>query len=273
MDKEWVDKKNREQNKRRENLLKEARDILRDSGIFTEEEMKEMMGAVDVESWAALGMLPTYKVWWKKRKKLDEDALFEWGRKMVEVENCVNKKLKECLYYRHGFERFLDSEPMEFDGDIIITDPCYVARGDDWDRCGYGYEMEILGINHYMTRDTIYGDWSCTVYSTKKTGGKKRREKIGEFCADAGLVSVFLLSEVFEYDPGFDYHVTRPWTTTLIRDFKGTVQFVVVPCKGSDIDFDIKDFDGWDYEVQVVGKGINKRTGEALNFRSTQTGL
>lgn len=65
---------------------------------------------------------------------------------------------------------------MEFDGDIIITDPCYIIRAehhgttpltdDDWEACGYGDNMEALGIHNYMTRDTIYGDWSCTVYNT-----------------------------------------------------------------------------------------------------------
>lgn len=130
-----------------------------------------------------------------------------------------------------GLERYLDSEPMEFDGDIIITDPCYIIRAehhgtkpitdDDWGACGYGENMEALGIHRYMTRDTLYGDWSCAVFNTDT------EKAIGEFCADAGLVSVFLLDEVLKYNPDFNYHKERTWTTTLIPDFKGTVQFVV----------------------------------------------
>lgn len=169
---------------------------------------------------------------------------------------------------------------MEFDGDIIITDPCYIIRAEhhgtkpltdnDWAACGYGENMEALGICRYMTRDTIYGDWSCTVYDTDS------EEEIGEFCADAGLVSVFLLDEVLKYNPDFDYHKERPWTTTLIPDFKGTIEFEVEHEEGvyeEDSEF-WKAGDTWEEDsVHVVGHGINKKTGEPINFRSTQTGL
>lgn len=71
---------------------------------------------------------------------------------------------------------------MEFDGDIIITDPCYIIRAkhhgttpitqDDWDACNYGESMEILGIEHYMTRDTLYGDWSCSLLESRRYIGR-----------------------------------------------------------------------------------------------------
>lgn len=179
-----------------------------------------------------------------------------------------------------GLRQYIDSELMKFDGDIIITDPCYIMRAehhgttpltdDDWGACEYGDNMEVLGIHNYMTRDTIYGDWSCTVYNTDT------KEAIGEFCADAGLVSVFLLDEVLKYNPDFDYHKEREWTTALIPDFKGTVQFVVERQEGvyEDTTEYHKAGDKWeDYSVHVIGHGINKKTGEPINFRSTQTGL
>lgn len=169
---------------------------------------------------------------------------------------------------------------MKFDGDIIITDPCYIIRAkhhgttpitkDDWDACNYGESMEILGIEHYMTRDTLYGDWSCSVID------EETKEKIGDFCADAGLVSVFLLEEVLKYNPDFDYHTDRPWTTALIKDFKGIVEFVEVHTEGvyeEDSDY-WKAGDTWeDDSVEVVGRGINKKTGVPINFRGFQTGL
>ena len=136
--------------------------------------------------------------------------------------------------------------------------------------CGCGENMEVLGIRNYMTRDTLYGDWGCTVYNTDM------EEEIGAFCADAGLVSVFLLDEVLKYNPDFDYHKEKDWTTTLIPDFKGTVQFVVEHQEGvyEDTTEYHKAGDRWeDYSVHVVGHGINKKTGEPINFRSTQTGL
>lgn len=170
----------------------------------------------------------------------------------------------------NGLERYLDSEPQEFDGDIIITDPCYVARDSDWDEdaCGYGSEMQRLGLDHSMTRDTLYGDWGCTVYDDN-TGGK-----LGEFCADAGMVGVFLLDEVLAYNPSFDYHKEKDWTTTWIKDFKGTVQFVVeYDCGvfGEDSDYAGQPWE--DYSVVVVGHGVNKMTGERIDFRSKQTSL
>ena len=66
---------------------------------------------------------------------------------------------------------------MKFKGTIVITNPYYIMRAehhgttltteDDWDTCSYGENMEALGINHYITKSTIYGDWSCTTYATE----------------------------------------------------------------------------------------------------------
>ena len=133
---------------------------------------------------------------------------------------------------------------MKFKGDIIITDPCYIiCKDDDWRKCGYGENMEALGIKNYICRDTIYGDWSCTTYNSITD------EEIGQFCADAGMVAVFLLDEVLEYNPDFDFHTERPWTTTLIKDFDGEVDFVIE-----------------EDEVRVVGKGN-------IDFVGLQTGI
>lgn len=126
---------------------------------------------------------------------------------------------------------------MKFKGDIIITDPCYICKDGDWDKCDYGENMEILGIKNYICRDTIVGDWSCITYNSDTN------EQIGEFCADAGMVAVFLLDEVLKYNPKFDYHTEKLWTTTLIKDFDGEVNFEIETNN-----------DGED-EVIVVGKG------------------
>jgi integrase len=72
-----------------------------------------------------------------------------------------------------------------------------------------------------MTRDTIYGDWGCSVFDTIS------KEKIGSFCADAGLVSVFHLTDVLKYNPEYNDHIEAPHCVALIENFKGTVQFVV----------------------------------------------
>ena len=155
---------------------------------------------------------------------------------------------------------------MKSQGDIIITDPCYIIKeinSEDWDKCDFGDNMEVLGINHYISESTIYGDWSCTTWDlgnkdpkkfaddlcdfyiemerTKGLHGKLSQEYknkleeldskfsnlkvLGKFCADAGLVAVFLLDEVLKYNPDFRYHINKPWTTTLIKDFDGEVEY------------------------------------------------
>lgn len=196
---------------------------------------------------------------------------------------------------------------MKFNGDIIITDPCYIVKRrdestapkwddffqyktiydypdfnsktryskmffqeddlyelaykkwdnenpDDWDVCDCGEYMEDLGIYNYISRSTIYGDWSCHVFNTDT------KEILGQFCADSGMVAVFLLDEVLKYNPNFNYHVTKPWTTTLIKDFDGDVSFIVKTVEE-------------ERQVEVVGRGINSVTGEFINFVGKQTGF
>ena len=168
---------------------------------------------------------------------------------------------------------------MKFKGTIIITDPCYIIKKcieenpfpfpwtsdlinspnidemikqytewenehDDWTKCEYGRNMEALGIEHYFTESTLYGDWGCTTYKIKEnpyTVINKFAEsentgedydiscsKLGEFCADSGLVSVFLLDEVRKYNPGIDEWITsHNWCVTTIPDFEGEVNYYI----------------------------------------------
>lgn len=62
------------------------------------------------------------------------------------------------------------------------------------------------------------------------------------------MVAVFLLDDVLKYNPDFDYHIERPWTATLIKDFEG------------EVDFEVND------EVWVIGKGD-------IDFVGMQTGI
>lgn len=163
------------------------------------------------------------------------------------------------------------TDSIKLCGDIIITDPCYVVQNDeDWDKCRYGEDMSDLGIKHYIVRDTLYGDWSCTTFDSNT------KQPIGEFRADAGMVGVFLLDEVLKYNPDFDYHINRPWTTTLIRNFKGAVSFQVVHYVGVYEDsnkFHKKGDSFEDDEVQVIGHGIDTQTGKQISFIGKQTGF
>lgn len=180
---------------------------------------------------------------------------------------------------------------MKFKGTIIITDPCYIIKKDnypspkpsdfnlpesirtkpyteyktpdelaykaacekyfaeynekdDWSRCDCGYNMETLGISTYFTEDTIYGDWGCSTYKivedpykvinnfveAEEKGEDYRIDcfKLGDFCADAGLVSVFLLDEVRKYNLDIDEWIaSHSWCITTIPDFVGEVNYYV----------------------------------------------
>ena len=150
-----------------------------------------------------------------------------------------------------------------FNGDIIITDPCYIVidnlERDDWEKCDYGSNMEVLGLHNFIANSTIYGDWSCTTFT------KGDHKILGRFCADAGQVGVFNLTEVLKYNSKFDYHISRPWTTTLIKNFKGRVWIEKI--------WNDEDIHDWFTCVKVRGKGINTATGEELEFFTSQTGV
>lgn len=163
------------------------------------------------------------------------------------------------------------------------------GKQDDWERCEYGSYMEALGITNYISESTVYGDWSCTTWSISNEDIKATVEKInslsgdvweagekygwsstqrlacskvlsdafsdmkklGVFCADAGLVAVFLLDEVLKYNPGISKWIEEhPWCSTVIPDFDGDVQYYLDK----------------DRNAHIIGKGN-------INFFTTQTGL
>lgn len=112
---------------------------------------------------------------------------------------------------------------MKFSGDIIITDPCYIicdSNDEDWGKTGYGEDMSILlDTNNYLSKETGVGDWSNEIYD-------KYGQTIGKFCADSGMVGVFNLQDVLKYNPDFNYHIEKTWTTSLIKDFDGDIDII-----------------------------------------------
>ena len=134
---------------------------------------------------------------------------------------------------------------------IIITDPCYIIKDNsqDWEKCKYGDDMKRLdNITNYESSVTIYGDWSCTVYEGNIEQHSNNSNELGKFCADAGMVAVFELDEVLKYNPNFDNHTDRKWTTTTIPNFTGEITIEKINNK-----------------IHVIGKGN-------INFYSIQTG-
>ena len=134
---------------------------------------------------------------------------------------------------------------------------------NDWRNCHYGERMDLLGINNCLISDTLYGDWSCTTFNSDT------KEPIGNFCADAGMVGVFLLDEVLTYNPDFDLHINKPHTTTLIKNFTGEIWIEKRHNEGvyeSTTEYH-KAGDKWeDDSIHVLGSG-------SINFITKQTGL
>lgn len=270
MNKEWVKKKNAERRRDfyiyKEEVLNKAKSYDK----FRNDEMKNKV--IDIISQADFDS-DSRKVGFEL-EFLEHEVIFAYIFEETSIEDHDERlkwykdNIENITSYMGGYDHLLDSELMEFDGDIIITDPCYIKKNrEDWDKCEYGFCMENLGINHYITEDTIWGDWSCAVFTGDTIDDSSK--VLGKFCADSGLVSVFDLNEVLKYNPKFDSHITRPWTTTVIKDFKGTVQIVKEEHKWYS-----KEDKQWNtsYEVKVKGNGHNRVTGEPIIFTSGQTG-
>lgn len=162
----------------------------------------------------------------------------------------------EELAYKAALDRYYKESP----------------KYDDWDKCDYGKNMEVLGIHNYISKSTIYGDWSCTTYQTEKKPKKLLEnilqalkdgirgelatfddgEAIGSFCADSGYVGVFLLDEILEYNPKWKSWIEEhSWCATIIEDFEGEVEYYIDKVNG---------------EAHIVGTGN-------INFYTVQTGL
>lgn len=181
-------------------------------------------------------------------------------KNIIECENILKDKLtdeeKELINCYKTATILLERRKkiLKFENeDLIITDPCYIINDnnkDDWHKCECGYNMEVLGFDSdsYVTSDTLYGDWSCSVFNTDT------KEEIGEFCADSGLVSVFKLKDVLKYNPDFDWHINKTWSTTWIKNFTGEVRI--------------------NYDIDECGEVYCFVEGEgSVNFISSQTGF
>lgn len=137
---------------------------------------------------------------------------------------------------------------MKVKGTIVITDPCYLGCGNEkldndwWEKSDYGERLEKFGFTTYITEGTLIGDWSWHTYE------KETKNIIGQFCADAGLVGVYLLEEILKFNPNFEqWAQEHDWCATIIKDFDGDIKY----------EYDEKNDDLF----HIVGKGnINFET-------------
>lgn len=274
MDKIWYENKIKEC----ERVKPEIERLLKEEFKISKKDFNDIMDDLESQYYNSASSILRMSVIMVCGDNGNFDDEYEYYTNLIKtsgIEKLFNQYTKKNILHE-----YLDGAPVEFDGDILITDPCYIIRSkhhgtipitkDDWRTCNYGYDMKELGINHYMTRDTLYGDWFCTTFNSDT------KQSIGNFCADAGLVSVMILDEVLKYNPDYDCNKETEYAATIIRDFKGTVQFVVKHVDGyyeETTDYHNKG-DYWEeYYLEIVGHGINKISGKPINFVGKQSGF
>lgn len=160
---------------------------------------------------------------------------------------------------------------MRIKGDILITDPCYWMKDEDFNKychSDFGLLNPIDNMQGMFT-DTIYGDWKCSVYKTEEDiteemiahmleyGESPIGRLMGTFTADAGLVSISEYNETWDYNSKNveDLVDKFDWTATVLNDFDGEVVFT---------DIYTKNFD--EPMRCIIGKGN-------YNFYTIQTGF
>ena len=246
MTKQWLTRETNRRKRKRIELLEDIYNFLIEHGL-TPEQANHMKRYCDKKSDGNYGL--SESGFSLELMDLADDA---WP----DIDRNIRSLLDKLISNDYPQDRYLDSEPMEFDGDIIITDPCYIAKDEDWTEF---YDAPFMP--KCMMRDTIYGDWSCTTFNLNSD------KPFGKFCADAGLVGVFDREEVRKYNPEFESKYGN-WCYTVIENFKGTCQFVIRKSR-----FKYEGKTHYSFDCQVHGHGINKITGEPIDFIGAQTGL
>ena len=81
--------------------------------------------------------------------------------------------------------------------------------------------LEVVGL--YRDEESLYDECKA-----KQDTLNLNTKPLGRFCADAGMVAVFLLDEVLAYNPDFKEWVDElPWCVTMIKDFEGDVKYYI----------------------------------------------
>lgn len=133
---------------------------------------------------------------------------------------------------------------MKVNGTLVITDPCYIVldKSDDWKRCEYGENMNILGIHTSLVGSTLFGDGSTAVYKVydnpyiiietivhsidKGIDYIMPSSYLGGFGIDSGQFGVFLLDELKAYNPKTEEWIaSHPWFAAVVPDFEGDVRY------------------------------------------------
>lgn len=107
---------------------------------------------------------------------------------------------------------------MHFHGDLMITDPGYVAKdAEDWKRCDYGDHMEKLGFTTVLSALVTEGEEDLGCRESRHRG------LLRHFCHGLRGGGGVPAGGILRYDPSFDEHLACPENVLWIRDFDGEV--------------------------------------------------
>ena len=157
---------------------------------------------------------------------------------------------------------------MNFNGTIIITDPCYIATGSDWNDSKKFYygdwalrkinipeittyfwnaagqedgSWEVVGLNKITNRvesEKFIAEYYRAVNNFIKQPGIKEKQdletvfnkqhSLGRFSVNSGSFGVFYLDEVLKYNPEF-LRGHGIWLYTIIENFIGDISLYYYP--------------------------------------------
>ena len=171
---------------------------------------------------------------------------------------------------------------------IVITDPCYLndtlkgkIRKEDFEWYSDGgvkTSMYKMGIENYIAVPTLYGDWSCTAYNIgifdirdyKNVSELSKffqknvsdKDKIGNFCADSGMVCVVLADELRNFNIDFfEWALCHKHCATYIPNYTGEIGIYDVKDEGSKYNTVYR-------HIYGIGEGLYG----CKNFCTAQTG-
>lgn len=251
------------------NCQKQILDIINKCPYLTNEEKKELHESVD-NTWIDSLTVKIYLMRHLKDNTNNASDIVDWEEKYIDDDfdkSC--RTLTEYHFKQTFYKRFLPSKIVEFNNvDIIITDPCYLIRDDDWrekldNDLNDDFDLSPLGITNYCCKETLYGDWSCTMFDVSNN------KAIGSFCADAGLVGVFNLQEMLKYNKEEieRFLEKSSWCYTIIKGFTGTAQIATKVVDNNPDEM----LNQSSYERIVLIKGTID--GNPVEYLGSQTGL
>lgn len=238
-----------------------------------DETTKEEMDFVKEISKKIIKNLDSFK-YMNDDKKKEIKKMFVNGKYEDAAEELLNeiKSAKDFVAYRKWlinnriyelmgrllsiseYKELLDSDPIQFNGDIIIIDPEFIFKTpQDAIAAADGMKMQKLGFEKVLS-------CKCFGKQKRKIVNNDTLENIGNVNnkEKGDIVSVFDLKELLKYNNNFQDDSSLNEHYTKIRHFKGTIQYQILKDETYD---DV-------YHTFIIGKGINRISGEPLNFNS-----